>query len=90
MRRDNKIIVETLINKMLEISGNSITFKDIKDRKDDWYSEYTMTEDECARWMIWGIEYLRITLKINKRMAEREMSMFNLSYGLRIVETQDQ
>jgi len=90
MRRDNKIIVETLINKMFEISGNSITFRDIKDRKDDWYSEYTMTEDECARWMIWGTEYLRTTLKINKRMAEREMSMFNLSYGLRIVETQDQ
>jgi len=88
MRRDNKIIVETLINKMLEISGNSITFKDIKDRKDDWYAEYTMTDDECAEWMKWGIEYLRKTLKITKRMAEREMAMFNLSYGLKIVETQ--
>lgn len=89
MRRDNQIIVETLINKMLEISGNSITFKDIKDRKDEWYSEYTMTDEECVEWMRWGTEYLRKTLKITKRMAEREMAMFNLSYGLKIAETQD-
>ena len=89
MRRDNKIIVEALINKMFEISGNSVTFIDIKSRKDDWYSEYTMTEDECAQWMVWGTEYLRQTLKITKKLAEREMSMFNLSYGLRIAETQD-
>lgn len=89
MRRNNQIIVETLINKMLEISGNSITFKDIKDRKDEWYTEYTMTDEECAEWMRWGTEYLRKTLKITKRMAEREMAMFNLSYGLKIAETQD-
>lgn len=89
MRRDNQIIVETLINKMLEISGNSITFKDIKDRKDEWYSEYTMTDEECVEWMRWGTEYLRKNLKITKRMAEREMAMFNLSYGLKIAETQD-
>lgn len=89
MRRDNKIIVETLINKMFEISGHSITFEDIKNRKDDWYSEYEMTQEECAEWMIWGAEYLKKTLKINKRLAEREMSMFNLSYGLKIAEPQN-
>jgi hypothetical protein len=89
MRRDNTIIVETLINKMFEISGNSITFKDIKGRKDDWYAEYTMTEDECEEWMKWGTEYLRKTLKMTKKMALTEMSMFNLSYGLKIGEPQN-
>jgi len=89
MRRDNQIIMETLINKMFEISGNNVTFKDIKDRKDEWYSEYTMTDDECVEWMRWGTEYLRKTLKITKRMAEREIAMVNLSYGLKIGETQD-
>jgi hypothetical protein len=81
--------METLINKMFEISGNNVTFKDIKDRKDEWYSEYTMTDDECVEWMRWGTEYLRKTLKITKRMAEREIAMVNLSYGLKIGETQD-
>ena len=89
MRRNNQIIVETLINKMFEISGHSITFEDIKNRKDDWYSEYEMTSEECAEWMEWGTEYLKKTLKINKKLAEREMSMFNLSYGLKIAEPQN-
>jgi len=89
MRRDNTIIVETLVNKMFEISGNSITFKDIKGRKDDWFTEYKMTEDECTEWMKWGTDYLRKTLKITKKLAEREMSMFNLSYGLKIAELQN-
>ena len=89
MRRDNTIIVETLVNKMFEISGNSITFKDIKGRKDDWFTEYTMTEQECTEWMKWGTDYLRKTLKITKKLAEREMSMFNLSYGLKIAELQN-
>lgn len=89
MRRNNQIIVETLINKMFEISGHSITFEDIKDRKDDWYSEYEMTSEECTEWMEWGIEYLKKTLKINKKLAEMEMSMFNLSYGLKITEPQN-
>ena len=89
MRRDNQIIIETLINKMFEISGHSIRFEDIKDRKDEWYTEYTMTEDECTEWIIWGSEYLKKTLKITKRMAEREMASFNLNYGLKIVEPQN-
>lgn len=89
MRRDNQIIVATLINKMFEISGHSITFEDIKDRKDDWYCEYEMTQEDCTEWMIWGAEYLKKSLKITKRMAEREMASFNLNYGLKIVEPQN-
>ena len=89
MRRNNQIIIETLINKMFEISGHSVTFEDIKDRKDEWYTEYTMTDDECVEWMRWGSEYLKKTLKINKKLAEREMASFNLNYGLKIVELQN-
>jgi hypothetical protein len=51
--------------------------------------EYTMTDSQCGEWMIWGSEYLKKTLKMNKKLAEREMAMVNLSYGLRIVELQD-
>lgn len=89
MRRNNQIIVEALINKMFEISGHKVSFEDVKDRKDEWYAEYTMTNDECIEWMRWGSEYLKKALKINKKIAEREMSSFNLSYGLRIAEPQN-
>ena len=28
-----------LINKMFEIAGHNVTYDDIKDRKDDWYTQ---------------------------------------------------
>jgi len=86
MRRENKIIIETLINKMFEISENNITFNDIKDRKDEWYTEWTMTEKQCIEWMEWGADYLRKSLKINKKVALKEMAWINLGYGLKISE----
>ena len=39
-------IAKTLIDKMFEIAGHQVTFEDIKDRKDNWYQQYTMTEEQ--------------------------------------------
>ena len=77
------LTVETLINKMFEIAGHSITYNDIKDRKDNWYQQWTMTEYQNKQWVDWGIDYLRKHLKYSKKLAEREMGFFNLSYGLK-------
>lgn len=33
-----------LINQMFKIAGHTVTYEDIKDRKDPWFKEYTMTE----------------------------------------------
>ena len=75
--------VEDLINKMFEIAGHSVTFADIKDRKDDWYCQWTMTTEQADEWQLWGIDYMRKNLKWPKYRAENEMRWFNLQYGLK-------
>jgi hypothetical protein len=72
-----------LINQMFIIAGHQVTFDDIKDRKDAWYSEWEMTVQQAEEWKKWGIAYLRKSLKLNKALAEREMLWFNLQYGLK-------
>lgn len=85
-KRNTQIISETLINKMFEIAGHQVTFEDIKDRKDNWYQQWTMTEAQNQEWIEWGIEYIRKQLKINKKLAEREMGWINLGWGLKTID----
>jgi hypothetical protein len=80
------LAIIALINEMFKIAGHSVTFDDIKDRKDDWYSQWTMTEAEYDQWKKWGIEYLRKNLKMDKTIAEREMAMVGLNWGLKFAE----
>lgn len=84
--RKNKdhVIVETLINKMFEMAGHSVTYNDIKDRKDNWYQQWTMTEEQNKEWREWGRKYLRKQKGILKYYAEREMAFFDLMYGLKL------
>ena len=45
----NKAVVD-LINQMFIIAGHDVTYDDIKGRKDDWYTEWTMTTAQCEEW----------------------------------------
>lgn len=84
MRKNkNDIIVETLINKMFEVAGHNVTFEDIKGRTDNWYQQWTMTEEQNQEWREWGIKYLKKQKGLVKHFAEREMAMFDLMYGLK-------
>jgi hypothetical protein len=76
-----------LIDKMFEFAGHDIRFKDIEGRKDSWYSEWTMTEEQNKQWKDWGIKFIKTQLKLNKKAAETQMAMFNLNYGLKIQNT---
>ena len=78
------IIVETLINKMFEIAGHSVTFEDIKERQDNWYQQWTMTEEQNKEWREWGMKYLKKQKRLVKHYAERQMAMFDLCYGLKL------
>ena len=78
-----KLAVVELINKMFEIAGHQVTYDDIVDRKDAWYTDWTMTEDHNEEWKKWGEEYLRKNLKLPKVLAEREMAMISLMWGLK-------
>ena len=73
---------EDLINKMFEIAGHNVTYDDIKGRTDAWYTDWTMTVAQAEQWKEWGMEYLRKNMKLNKKLADIEMRMFNVMYGL--------
>lgn len=76
-------MVVDMINEMFRIAGHDVTYDDVKDRKDDWYTDWTMTEDQYDNWKSWGKKYLREKFRMNARMAEREMSMIGLMWGLK-------
>ncbi len=78
------LIGKEIINEMFKIAGHNVTFEDIKDRKDAWYTEWTMTEEQNAQWRKWGEEKIKSDLKLNKELAKKEMAWFDLMYGLKI------
>ena len=47
-------MVKDLINKIFEIAGHDVTYDDVKDRKDDWYTQWTMTVKQSNEWVDWG------------------------------------
>jgi hypothetical protein len=82
-QQKREIFVEDVINKMFEIAGHPITFNDIKDRKDDWYTQWTMSVEQNDEWKKWGIEEMKKRFRYNKKWAEREMAMISLMWGLK-------
>jgi hypothetical protein len=77
------LLVIDLINKMFECAGHNVTYDDIKDREDDWYTEWTMTMDQNKEWMEWGRNEIKTRLKWSNKIAEKEMAMINLMWGLK-------
>jgi len=83
MKKQN--ILKELIDKMFSIAGYDIGYSDIVNRQDEWYSIYTMTEEENEEWIKWGVDYIRNTTWIkSKKLAKKEMEWMNLMYGLKI------
>jgi hypothetical protein len=80
--------IKDIVDKMFELSGHDIRYADVSGRKDDWYDQYTMTQEQNDEWFRWGIDYLyNNRIAPSKRMAKREMSWLNLGYGLRVSDT---
>ena len=73
-----------LVNIMFEIAGHTVTFEDIKDRKDNWFQEWTMTTEQNDQWKLWGKKYLIKNLRMNAKRAEREMMWASLQWGLKL------
>ena len=72
-----------LLNQMFIIAGHNVTYEDIKGRKDNWWTEWTMTMAQADEWKAWGVDYLCKNLKLNKVLAEKEMQWVNLQWGLK-------
>lgn len=79
----NELFIKDIINKMFEIAGHSTTFDDIKDRKDNWFTEWTMTVEQNEEWKEWGIKEIVKRFRCNKKYAETQMGMISLNWGLK-------
>jgi hypothetical protein len=80
-KREQAVI--DLLNQMFVIAGHNVTYDDIKDRKDNWWTNWTMTTAQGDQWKAWGTDYLRKNLKLNKILAEKEMQWMNVQWGLK-------
>lgn len=87
-RLDRLQIAKALINEMFKIAGHNVTFEDIVGRKDQWYYEWTMTEEQNKQWREWGVKFIKHNMNILPTLAEREMAMFDLNYGLKIIKNE--
>ena len=81
-QKKEKAFIE-IINKMFEFAGHDVTYNDIKGREDNWYTQWTMTVEQSEEWKKWGKKYLMKELRMYAKMAEKEMSMISLMWGLK-------
>jgi hypothetical protein len=86
LSRQEKIdqAIVDLINEMFKIAGHDVTYDDIKDRKDDWFQQWTMTEAQHDEWMKWGKKYIKKKLSMLAYRAEKEMGWISLMWGLKL------
>ena len=80
--KNSETIVD-LINEMFKIAGHDVTFDDIKDRKDNWFEEWTMSQVQYEDWRVWGMAYLKKKYRWTSKYAEKEMAMVGLMWGLK-------
>jgi hypothetical protein len=89
MKRNPNQLIEDVINKMFELAGHSLKYEDVVGRKDNWFQEYTMTQEQNEEWRNWGTTYLRKKKRWPKHIAEREMAFIDLYCGLKIEKTEN-
>ena len=77
-------IIKELIDIMFIIAGHNVSYEDIKDRKDKWYEQWTMTPEQEEKWMEHMVKYFRKHRSMTIRHAQTSASMFNLMYGLKV------
>lgn len=78
-RDTQRDVFKTLVNKQLEPFG--VSYDDVLNQP-DWYMQYQTTPEKEQDFIKWGTELIRKELKLNKKMAEMEMSWFILQWGL--------
>jgi predicted SnoaL-like aldol condensation-catalyzing enzyme len=83
IRNPKKIdeVVEHLID--YQLKPHNLTMKDVVG-VDNWYMKYTTTKEGEDSFIKYATDYIRKHLKMTKKLAEREVSMFILQYGLRV------
>ena len=81
--------IEDCINKQFKIAGHKARYKDIIERKDNWYSQYTMTSNQQKVFERWFIkQVLARKIVCSAAFAEKEFGWFSLMWGLRIYDNE--
>jgi hypothetical protein len=83
LQEKKDIFIVDVINKMFEIANHDVTFDDIKDRKDNWFTEWEMSVSQNDEWKEWGIKEIQKRFRYNEKWAQREMGMISLMWGLK-------
>lgn len=83
IEQKNEKMVADMINKMFEVAEHAVSYNDVKDRKDDWYTHWSMSVEQNDEWKNWGEKYLIKEFKMSKKYAERQMGMISLMWGLK-------
>jgi len=84
-KKTDQDMLREIINVMFVIAGHDVGYDDIKDRKDDWYMQWSMTVDQQDKFIEWLTSYIRKNKRQPKSLALRQASMINLMWGLRTV-----
>jgi hypothetical protein len=84
MSERKKEFLVDLINKMFEIAGHDVTYEDIEGRKDAWYNQWTMTEEQNQEWIDYGMASIKKVFRYPKKVCQKEMMWINLMYGLKV------
>lgn len=77
-------IVKHLIDKMFEYANLDVKYEDVLGRKDDWYAQYTMTQEQHNAWREYSVKYIKKEGKKPTKWANLEFAWFNLAYGLKV------
>jgi hypothetical protein len=84
-KKTDQDMLREIINVMFVIAGHDVGYDDIKDRKDAWYMQWTMTLAQQDRFIEWLTGYIRKNKHYPKSTAVRQAHMINLMWGLRTV-----
>jgi hypothetical protein len=85
----DKQVLKELIDKMFEIAGHSLKFEDVEGRTDNWFQQYTMTEEQNKEWREWGTKFLNKKRRFGVKLASREMAWLDLYCGLKIANEEE-
>lgn len=76
-------LVKHLIQKELDYVGKTI--EDIKG-DDEWYSNNTITTEQYEEWKTYAKKLIKEQLKCTSKKVDYEFAMFDLMYGLKVIE----
>jgi len=85
-RTDRESFALSAIHKQLEIAG--VDKSVLETDHDSWFSNNTITNAQRVVWKAWFISEARRLFRMTKKSAEKEFSFFDLSYGLRVAESE--